>query len=390
MNNQITFGSVVAAIILATAAKVFFHIPMTISLTILIALAAIRYLPSLIGQKWTSAVVTVVVLFLLYSTVCWVAEQNLPFSTRMKPFGIQSLDNTMASWINRPGVRGEQSLLDSLFRKEEQTDPEKVKEAFKEDPLEAARLLGQQQRDGQVIRDMANPFKKPVDIAQYRLQRAEKDLRDRTLVMQALAKEAKATQIKGTIIKEVLGKDKKKNDVRVFKAGDRVTLASTKAYTKKAVLMVAVYGQDGQISSVPYSYVKFDPIEPEVAKKEEATPAPTAMSMAATTNATPRNSGEMILSKENNFETLAEGTYTFVLNPGESTAWKKIPSGCRVRVVPKKNGDWAVIPYKGKQSSYKKEEDKYVDYTGVYIFKVGTGNNQTSPLKFDLYVKRVS
>lgn len=282
MENQtkITIG-VIAAIVLVVVARIFFHIPITVSLTVLIALAALRYLPGLIGPRASSAVITVVVLILLYSTVCWWAERSFPFSTRVKPFGIQSLDNTIASWINRPGVRGEQKLLDSLFSKEEQADPAEIKKSFKEDPLEAARLLSQQQADGQVIRDMTNPFKKPVDIARYRLQRAEKNLRDRDLIIQALAKEAKAVQIKGTVTKKLVGKDERGEEVTVFEVGDRVALARVTPYLKEAELMIVVrkgnqetFMGDGQKWSIPYSCVKFDPTEPEVVKKETSTPAP--------------------------------------------------------------------------------------------------------------------
>ncbi len=343
MNNQITFGGVIAAIVLATAAKVFFHVPMTVTLTVLIALAAVRYLPELIGHKWTSAVVAVVVLFLLYSTVCWWAERTLPFSTQMKPFGIQSLDNTLASWINRPGVRGEQSLLKSTFRKEEQTDPAEIKKAFTKDPLEAARLLGQQQADGQVIRDMANPFKKPVDIAQYRLRRAEKDLRDRALIMQAVAKEAKAVQMKGTVTKEVVDKD---GNI-VFKVGDRVALASNKTDAKGAELTVLVYkGENeiftgnGQTWSIPYSCVKFDPIEiePEATKKETSrkNSAPTLLSSSNSSawKLSSKESNDTATIPENIWVSFQSADEFFIVNRlgneptgKEIIEFKKMPAG---------------------------------------------------------------
>lgn len=273
--------SVVAVMVLSMAAKVFFGIPLTVSLTVLAVLAAIRYLPNIIGKTWASVVVTVAVLFLMYSAAAWVTEKSLPFATKMKPFGILSIDNTIASMINRPGTKGEQKLLDLTFSKEDQTDPAKIKEAFGDDPLEAARLLGQQQADGQVIRDMANPLKKPVDIAQYRLERANKDLRDSSLILQAMAKEAKAKGVRGTIAKNLVSNDKKGNVVTVFKAGDRVALASTKTYTKGAELLVLVYrGENevfigyGQPWCIPFSCVKWDVEAKSAPAPQQTTAAP--------------------------------------------------------------------------------------------------------------------
>jgi len=277
MNNKKTIGCYIAAIVFCIAGEMLFHIPMALSLTIIVILTALTYLPSLIGAKWTSALVSIAVMFLIYTTASWVIERNLPFSTQMKSTGIQSLDNMIASWINRPATRAEQKLLDLLFHKEERVDPAKVKEAFNDDPLEAARLLSQQQADGQVIRDIANPFKKPVDIAAYKLQKAEKELRDRTLTLQAMAKEAKAIQMKGTVAKELVGK----KDEVIFNIGDRVALASTKTTVKGAELMVSVYKGENevftgnaQIFSVPYSCIKFDPVETEIIKKKPSTPIP--------------------------------------------------------------------------------------------------------------------
>lgn len=343
MDNPKVIIGCIAAFILVTGISILFCPIIAVGLTVVATIAAVRYLPNVIGSGWTTALVTIAIALLLYSVTCWWTERNLPFATQMRPFGIQSLDNTLASLINRPGVRGEQSLLKSTFRKEEQTNSAKIEEAFEEDPLEAARLLGQQQADGQVIRDMANPFKKPVDIAQYRLQRAEKDLRDRALIMQAVAKEAKAVQMKGTVTKEVVDKD---GNI-VFKVGDRVALASNKTDTKGAELTVLVYkGENeiftgnGQTWSIPYSCVKFDPIEiePEATKKETSrkNSAPTLLSSSNSSawKLSSKESNDTATIPENIWVSFQSADEFFIVNRlgneptgKEIIEFKKMPAG---------------------------------------------------------------